>query len=98
MDIIPADQQLGSYSAAAEECGTTHRTVKRVVERIEADLAGVPPLPGAERVHNYDSMADLVTERVAKSNGRISAKWLLSTPEPPPTRVQTATSAASLPR
>lgn len=29
--------------------------------------------------HNYDAVADLVAERVVKSQGRISAKWLLPT-------------------
>ena len=77
IDIISAYRQLGSYRAAAEECGTTHRTVKKVVERFEADQAGVSPPPRAERAHNYDAVADLVAERVDKSNGRISAKRLL---------------------
>nr|WP_082977873.1 IS21 family transposase [Mycobacterium gordonae] len=77
MDIISAYHQLGSYRAAAEECGTTHRTVKKVVDKFEADQAGVPPPPRAERAHNYDSVADLVAERVEKSHGRISAKRLL---------------------
>ncbi len=77
MDIISAYQQLGSYRAAAELCGTTHRTVKKVVEKFEADQAGVPPPPRVERAHNYDAVADLVAERVEKSHGRISAKRLL---------------------
>ncbi len=58
-------------------CGTTHRTVKKVVEKFEADQAGVPPPPRVERAHNYDAVADLVAERVEKSHGRISAKRLL---------------------
>jgi len=77
MDIISAYQQLGSYRGAADQCGTTHRTVKRHVDKFEADQAGVPPQPRAERVHNYDVVADLVAERVEKSAGRISAKRLL---------------------
>ena len=36
MDIISAYRQLGSYQAAAEECGTTHRTVKKTVDKFEA--------------------------------------------------------------
>ena len=40
MDIISAYQQLGSYRAAADLCGTTHKTVKRVVEKFEADRPG----------------------------------------------------------
>jgi len=77
MDIISTYQQLGSYRAAADACGTTHRTVKKVEDKFEAEQAGVPPAPRAERTHNYDAVADLVTERVEKSQGRISAKRLL---------------------
>lgn len=77
MDIISAYQQLGTYQAAAEYCGTTHRTVKKVVDKFEADQTGVPPQPRAERSHNYDVVADLVAERVEKSQARISAKRLL---------------------
>ena len=77
MDIISAYQQLGSYRAAAEVCGTTHKTVKRVVEKFEVDQAGAPPPERVERAHNYDQMAGLVAERIAKSQGRISAKRLL---------------------
>jgi transposase len=75
MDIISAYQQLGSYRAAADLCGTTHKTVKRVVGKFEAGDA--PPAPRVERTHNYDAVAELVTERVEKSQGRISAKRLL---------------------
>ena len=70
MDIISAYQQLGSYRGAADACGTTHRTVKKIVDKFEADQAGVPPQPRAERVHNYDVVADLVAERVEKSADR----------------------------
>lgn len=77
MDIISAYYELGSYRGAADRCGTTHRTVKKAVEKYEADQAGVPPAPRAERAHNYDTVAELVTERVEKSQGRISAKRLL---------------------
>jgi transposase len=77
MDIISAYQQLGSYRAAAEQCGTTHKTVKRIVDKFEADQAGDPPSPRAGRSHNYDAVADLVAERVEKSQGRILAKRLL---------------------
>jgi hypothetical protein len=77
MDIISAYQQLGSYRAAADLCGTTHKTVKRVVDKFEADQAGDARPPRVERAHNYDAVAELVAERVAKSQGRISAKRLL---------------------
>jgi len=42
MDIISAYQQVGSYRAAAQLCGTTHRTVKRVVEKFEFGDAAPP--------------------------------------------------------
>lgn len=77
MDIISAYQQLGSYRGAAELCGTTHKTVKRVVDKFEADQAGDLPAPRAERVHNYDAVTELVAERVEKSQGRMSAKRML---------------------
>jgi hypothetical protein len=35
MDIISAYREVGTYRGAAELCGTTHKTVKRVVERAE---------------------------------------------------------------
>lgn len=74
MDIIAAYQQLGSYRAAADLCGTTHKTVKRVMDKFEA---GDSPAVRVEREHNYDSVADLVAERVRKSEGRMSAKRML---------------------
>jgi transposase len=70
MNIISTYREVGSYRATAELCGTTHKTVKRVVKRAEA--GGRTPRP-----HNYDQVRDLVAERVAKSAGRISAKRLL---------------------
>jgi len=74
MDIIAAYQQLGSYRAAADLCGTTHKTVKRVMDKFEA---GGSPAVRVEREHNYDKVADLVAERVRKSEGRMSAKRML---------------------
>lgn len=74
MDIVSAYREVGTYRAAAELCGTTHKTVKRVVERAEA--GGVRPQRAA-RPRNYDRVAQLVAERVAKSGGRVSAERLL---------------------
>jgi transposase len=74
MDIISAYREVGTYRGAAELCGTTHKTVRRVVERAAAGDGG-PEHRARER--NYDSVRDLVAERVAKSKGRISAKRLL---------------------
>lgn len=74
MDIISAYQQLGSYRAAAELCHTTPKTVKRVVDKFEA---GDSAPPRAQRARNYDAVTDVVTERVEKSRGRMSAKRML---------------------
>ncbi|MGW0040083.1 IS21 family transposase [Gordonia sp. NPDC003376] len=77
MDIISAYREVGSYRAAAEICGTTHKTVKRVVERFEADQSGLKQPPRKQRVSNYASVADLVAKRVQSSKGKITAKRLL---------------------
>jgi hypothetical protein len=55
-------------------CGTTHKTVKRIVS---AALDGGQSPPRRVRERNYDAVADLVREKVAKTEGRISAKRLL---------------------
>lgn len=75
MQIVSAYNELGSYRAAAKLCGTTPKTVRRVLERQHA--GGLAP-PRREREKNTDSVVDLVAERVKASDGRISAKRLLS--------------------
>ena len=74
MTIISAYQDAGSYRGAAAICGTTHKTVKRVIERAQA--GGVRPAP-KQRARNYEVAVDLVAARVKKSAGRITAKRLL---------------------
>jgi transposase len=74
MDIISAYQTAGSYRGAAEICGTTHKTVKRVIERAEA--GGVKPAR-KERERNYSSVEELVVARVVASKGRMQAKQML---------------------
>jgi transposase len=75
LDIINAYRQLGSYRAAAALCGTTHKTVKRTVERSAASL----PLSRQSRtvVHNTDVVLGVIEEKVRLSDGRITAKRLL---------------------
>lgn len=70
MDINAAYREVGSYRGAAEICGTTDKTVKRIV--LGAERAGDEAVR-----HNYDDVRDLVAERVDKTKGRISAKRLL---------------------
>jgi transposase len=74
MDIIAAYRQVGTYRGAAAMCGTTHKTVKRVVERA---LSGGTRPERRPRERNYDSVAGLVAKRVESTKGRISAKRLL---------------------
>jgi transposase len=74
MDVLAAYREVGSYRGAAELCGTTHKTVKRIVER--HDAGGAAP-ERKDRGHNYDAVHDLVAMRVAATHGRISAKRLL---------------------
>ena len=74
MDVLAAYREVGSYRGAAAICGTTHKTVRRIVQAHEA--AGVRPLR-VERGHNYDVVVDVVARRVADTRGRISAKRLL---------------------
>ncbi len=74
LDIVNAYEELGSYRAAAQLCGTTHKTVRRVVERRRREGAAqgrvAPP-------KNYAGVRELVAERVRATGGRISAKRLL---------------------
>ena len=74
MDVLAAYREVGSYRGAAEICGTTHKTVKRIVERHDAG-DGAPERK--DRGHNYDDVTGLVAEKVESSMGRISAKRLL---------------------
>jgi transposase len=77
MDIISAYREVGSYRGAAVMCGTTHKTVRRVIEAHQASSRGEAPPPRTERGRNYDSVAQLVAEKVNDTTGRISAKRLL---------------------
>jgi transposase len=77
MDVIAAYESVGTYRGAAEVCGTTHKTVRRIVEAHRAGLAVETPAGRKERGHNYDEVTELVGRRVADTQGRISAKRLL---------------------
>jgi hypothetical protein len=74
MDIIAAYREVGNYRGAADMCGTTHKTVKRIIERA---LAGDKPPGRIRRERNFDAVADLVAEKVKSTAGKISAKRLL---------------------
>ena len=72
LDILSAFQDLGSYRAAAALCGTTHKTVRRVIER-RSNPAG----PRPARPKKTDPFAALIEARLRATDGRISAKRLL---------------------
>jgi transposase len=72
VDILSAYRELGSYRAAAGLCGTTPKTVRRVVERRTQLPVERPPRPKAT-----DPLGALLAERVRATDGRISAKRLL---------------------
>jgi transposase len=73
MDVLAAYRDVGTFRGAAAVCGTTHKTVKKIIEAYEA---GERP-QRTRRSRNFDPVADLVVERVARSAARISAKRLL---------------------
>ena len=72
LNILSAYAELGSYRAAAALCGTTHKTVRRTIERRDQGRLVRPPRP-----RNTDPLTGLITERVRSTDGRISAKRLL---------------------
>ena len=77
MDVIAAYRDVGTYRGAAAVCGTTHKTVKRIIEAHELVDRGVVPARRGPRGRNFDEVADLVAQKVDKAAGRISAKRLL---------------------
>jgi transposase len=72
MDMHAAYRETGSYRAAAEICGTTPKTVKRSV--LDAHAVEMGELPAG--AHNYETVRDLVVERVERTKGKMSAKRL----------------------
>jgi transposase len=74
MDVIAAYQQVGSFRGAAAMCGTTHKTVRRIIAAHEAGNSATKQF---QRPHNYDEVAELVAAKVRATSGRISAKRLL---------------------
>jgi transposase len=78
MDVLAAYREVGTLRGAADMCGTTHKTVKRIL--IRHNVLDCPAAEASERKqrgHNYDSVEDLVAKKVADTSGRISAKRLL---------------------
>lgn len=74
MDIVTAFEQVGTYRGAAALCGTTHKTVKRV---IDANRAGIPVTAPRAGPRNTDTVRAVIEDKVKATDGRISAKRLL---------------------
>lgn len=74
MDIVNAYEQTGSYRAVAKLCGTTHKTVRRLIERREA---GETVMHYHPRPKATDPYLSLIEDKVKATKGRISAKRLL---------------------
>lgn len=75
MEIVNAYEAVGSYRGAAALCGTTPKTVKRVLERRQTGQVGRRHPP--PRVRNTGGLTELIAGRVRLTDGRISAKRLL---------------------
>ena len=71
MDIVTAYREVGTYRGAAEMCGVSHKTVKRIVDRGEVLERRVA------RRRNYESVRSLVATTIEQTKGKISAKRLL---------------------
>jgi len=61
LDVITAYRQVVTYRGAAEMCGVTHKTVKRIIERAEAAEQRV------QRRRNYESVRTLVAHSIPSS-------------------------------
>jgi hypothetical protein len=75
MNIVAAYEQVGTYRGAAALCGTTHKTVRRVIEANQ--LGEAPERPRHVGPRNTDVVRDLIAEKVRATDGRISAKRLM---------------------
>jgi transposase len=71
LDVVNAYRRVGSYRGAAEMCGVTHKTVKRIVDQHAARAERV------ERRRNYESVRGLVVEELRETKGKITAKRVL---------------------
>ena len=58
MDIVAAYEQVGTYRGAAALCGTTHKTVKRVIERARAGEPLRAPRRGVAEEHRRGGDGD----------------------------------------
>jgi hypothetical protein len=67
LDVLNAYRRVGTYRGAAQICGVMHKTVKRIVEKDQAQAERV------ERRKNYESVRGLVVDELRETKGKISA-------------------------
>ena len=60
MDVIAAYRQVGSHRGAVAVCGTTHKTVKPIVQAADAASAGDQQVADRrpDRGHAYGDVED----------------------------------------
>jgi hypothetical protein len=68
LNVIEAYRRVGTYRGAAEICGVTHKTVKRVVEKDQTQAERV------ERRKEYESVRDLVADELRETTRARSAR------------------------
>jgi transposase len=77
MDVVAAYREVGTMRGAAAMCGTTDKTVKRILIRHTLLECPAARPERKERGHNYTGVEELVAKKVDDTKGRISAKRLL---------------------
>src|ERR1700736_2459187 len=76
MEIVNAYELVGTYRGAAALCGTTAKTVKRVLGRRTDGQVG--RRPSTPRMRNTAAVVPLIRQSIRTTDGRISAKRLLA--------------------
>src|SRR3981081_3195092 len=76
MEMVNASELVGTYRGAAALCGTTAKTVKRVLgRRTDGQVGRRPRTP---RMRNTAAVVPLIRQSIRTTDGRISAKRLLA--------------------
>ena len=73
MYVITAYREVGTYRGAAEMCGVSHKTVKRIIDK------GRAAAERTDRRRNCESVRALVAHEMTETKGKIRAKRLLPT-------------------
>lgn len=75
MDSVNAYEATGTYRGAAALAGTTHKSVRRVIERQRA--GAVPGRLAKPRPKSTDAVREVIEARVKETVGRMSPTRLL---------------------